>query len=95
MSVVKLLTEHDLEFLRLEEGCKGSSESTLVKMSHCWKSRVTAQIIVNFNAPCRKKWTFKCKQIRNDRQRRCYQVIQAEGVIDQRHVIIYQNRIFI
>ena len=31
---VKLLTEHHLEFLSLKGGCKGSSESTLVKMPH-------------------------------------------------------------
>ena len=36
--IVKLLTEHHLEFLILKGGCRGSSESTLVKMSHCWKS---------------------------------------------------------
>ena len=41
---VKLLTEHHLEFLSLKGGCTGSSESTHVKMPHCWKSRVTAQI---------------------------------------------------
>ena len=41
---VKLLTEHYLEFLSLKGGCTGSSESTLVKMPHCWKSHVTAQI---------------------------------------------------
>ena len=35
---VKLLTEHYLEFLSLKGGCKGSSESTLVKLPHCWKS---------------------------------------------------------
>ena len=29
--VVKLLTEHHLEFLSLKGGCTGSSESTLVK----------------------------------------------------------------
>ena len=34
---VKLLTEHHLEFLSLKGGCTGSSESTLVKMPHCWK----------------------------------------------------------
>ena len=44
---VKLLTEHHLELLSLKEGCRGSSESTLVKMPHCWKSRVTAQITVS------------------------------------------------
>ena len=41
---VKLLTEHHLEFLSLKGGCTGSSESTLVKMPHCWKSRVSAHI---------------------------------------------------
>ena len=39
---VKLLTEHHLEFLSLKGGCRGSSESTLVKMSNCWKSHATA-----------------------------------------------------
>ena len=34
----KLLTKHFLEFLRLQGGCTGSSESTLVKMPHCVKS---------------------------------------------------------
>ena len=34
---VKLLTEQNLEFLSLEGGCTGSSESILVKMLHCWK----------------------------------------------------------
>ena len=42
--IVKLLTEHHLEFLRLKGGCTGSSESTLVKMSYCWKSHAVAQI---------------------------------------------------
>ena len=43
---VKLLTEYHLEFLSLKGGCTGSSESTLDKMPHCKKSRVTAQIQV-------------------------------------------------
>ena len=41
---VKLLTEHHLEFLHLKGGCTGSSESTLVKISHCWKSHVAAHL---------------------------------------------------
>ena len=41
---VKLLTEHHLEFLRLKGGYIGSSESTIVKMPHCWKSHVTAKL---------------------------------------------------
>ena len=52
---VKLLTGHNLEFLSLKEGCTGSSESTLVKMPHCWKSHVTAHMSavdeINGHAP--------------------------------------------
>ena len=33
--IVKLLTKHHLEFLSLKGGYRGSSESTLVKMSDC------------------------------------------------------------
>ena len=40
----KLLTEHILEFLGLKGGYTGSSEYTLLKMPHFWKSHVTAQI---------------------------------------------------
>ena len=43
--IVKLLTEHHLEFLSLKGGCRGLSESTLVKMSNCWKSHAAAQLI--------------------------------------------------
>ena len=43
---VKLLTEHRLEFVSLKGGCTGSSESTLVKMPHCWKSYVAAQFMI-------------------------------------------------
>ena len=43
---VKLLTKHHLKFLRLKGGCTGSSEYTLVKMPHCWKSHDTAQIFM-------------------------------------------------
>ena len=42
--IVKLQTEHHLEFLSLKGGCAGSSESTLVQMPYCWKSHVTAQM---------------------------------------------------
>ena len=46
--IVKLLTERHLEFLSLKGSCTGSSESTLVKMSNCWKSHALAHIIL----PC-------------------------------------------
>ena len=44
---VNLLTEHYFEFLSFKGGCTGSSESTHVKMQHCWKSYVMAQFSNN------------------------------------------------
>ena len=44
---IKLLTEHHFEFLRLKRGRTGLFESTLVKMSHCWKSHVAAKLLLN------------------------------------------------
>ena len=41
---IKLLTELHLEFVSLKEAAQASSESTLVKMPHCWKSHVVAQL---------------------------------------------------
>ena len=43
---VKLLAEHNLEFISLSGGCTGSSESILVKQPHCWKSHVMAHFFV-------------------------------------------------
>ena len=47
--IVKLLTEHYLEFLSLKGGCTGSYESTLVKIPHCRKSHVAAHIVSIFS----------------------------------------------
>ena len=47
---VKLLIAHHLEFLGLNRGCTGSSESSHVKMPHCWKSHATAQVICVFKS---------------------------------------------
>ena len=44
--IVKLLTEHHLESLSLKGGCRGSSESTHVKMPHCWKSHALALMVL-------------------------------------------------
>ena len=46
--IIKLLAEHHLEFLSLKGGCRGSSESTLVKISNCWKSHAAAHIVTVF-----------------------------------------------
>ena len=43
---VKLLTEPQLECLSLIGGCRGSSESTLVKLSNCWNSHAAAQFFL-------------------------------------------------
>ena len=48
--VVKLLTEHHLEFLSLKGGRRGASESTHAKMPHCWKSHSLDQILLFHNA---------------------------------------------
>ena len=42
--IVKLLTEHHLESLSLQGGCRGLSESTLVKMPHSRNHHALAQI---------------------------------------------------
>ena len=46
----KLLNEHHLEFLSLKGCYTGLSESTLVKMSHCWKSHVMAHLYYTIKA---------------------------------------------
>ena len=42
---VKLLMEQHFEFLSIKGVCTGLSESTPVKMTHCWKSHVTAHLL--------------------------------------------------
>ena len=62
---VKLLTEHNLKLLTLKGGCTGSSEYTLVKIPHCWKSHVEAHIIVDFHSTdafCMKIFNSKPKE---------------------------------
>ena len=54
--IVKLLTEHHLAFLSVKGGCRGSSESTHVKMPHGWKSHALAQILTSSIAPL--KWPY-------------------------------------
>ena len=44
--IIKLLTEHFLEILSLKGGCRGSSESTHVKMPQCWKSQALAHFMI-------------------------------------------------
>ena len=65
--IVKILTEHHLAFLSLQGGCTGLSESTLVKMPHCWESHVTAHFIflkrLSFGSKeCTMELKVQCKQ---------------------------------
>ena len=41
---IKLLNEHNFEFLSLKEGYTGLSESFHFKMPHFWKSHVAAHL---------------------------------------------------
>ena len=50
--IVKLLTEHRLEFLSLKGGCRSSFESTLVKKSNCWKPHAAAYFILTSRRSC-------------------------------------------
>ena len=44
--IVKLLVEHNLASLSLKRVCTDLFESTHVKIPHCWKFYVTAQIVL-------------------------------------------------
>ena len=50
--IVKLLTEHHLEFLSLKGGCRGLSKSTRVKIPHCWKSHALAHLLIPLYYSC-------------------------------------------
>ena len=54
--IVKLMTEFHLEFLSLTKGRRGLSESTHVKMPHCWKSHALAQIFFTVINHFYEKW---------------------------------------
>ena len=48
--IVKLLTEYHLKFLNLKGGCRGSSESTLVKLLEI-SCRDTSMFVLFFEWP--------------------------------------------
>ena len=73
--IVKLLTEYQLEFLSLQGGCRGSSESTHVKMPHCWKSHALAQMMLVMLI----KMIDKIK--RRKTRWRCGKIAMADGFI--------------
>ena len=70
--IVKLLTEHHLEFLSLKGGCTGCSESALVKVQYCWKSLVMAQI---FTVPARENSEIPEKIAPDDQGHHCHPLV--------------------
>ena len=58
--IVKLLTEHHLEFLSLKGGFTCSSESIHVKMPHCLKSLVAAQMSAELPTACLLSFSVGC-----------------------------------
>ena len=48
--IVNLQTEHHLESPSLKGGCRCLSESTHVKMPHCWKSHALAHFVMTLGA---------------------------------------------
>ena len=50
------LTKHYLVFLSLKGGCTGLSESTLVKMPHCWRSHVGTYFRLILKRPTQRRW---------------------------------------
>ena len=58
--IIKLLTEHHLEFLSLKGGCRGSPESTHVKISNCWKAHAFAHYYSTYHI---NGIIFKCRKI--------------------------------
>ena len=52
-----------MEFLSLTGGCTGSSESTLVKMSNCWKSRAAAHMLVYVSKTCKTTPVCECQKL--------------------------------
>ena len=66
---VKILTEHHLEFLSLKGGCTGSSEGTLVKIPHCWKSHVAAHIICFCRKDGDRSWSKPGHEVKQEEER--------------------------
>ena len=61
---IKLLIKQHFDFLSLTRGCLGSSESTHVKISHCWKSHVTAQICL-YGSKCKLLYNLMAEVVHN------------------------------
>ena len=77
--IFKLLTEH-LEFLSLKGGCRGSSESTHVKMPHCRKSHALAQLSLYDDWQCQSSRANKYKIRQFGFKRQLFLVLLTEDI---------------
>ena len=87
---IKLLNEHHLEFLSLKGGCIGLSVCIHVKVPHCWKSHVTAQIsIVDVASPGMNYYYDGCCATGNDQNMCRVHVATMNAVIRAKIVGYY------
>ena len=84
----KLLSEHHFEFLSFKGGCTGSSESTLVKMPHCWKSRVMAHLSIYRKDRAEHQQEKRWKEFRNSFNNKEYNINPA---FSNRTSALYDN----
>ena len=90
---VKLLTERNLEFLSLKVDCTGSSGSIHVKMPHCWKSHVTAQLSLTSRDICcvlqmeiNRKKDAEISKVRKDLELLTVQYESQEASLRKKHI---------
>ena len=74
---LEVLTEHQLEFLRLKTGCRDPSESTVAKIPHCWKSHVMDHIF-SFIIPALYGKLFPNK---TDAAMSCFNLLNSLGMV--------------
>ena len=79
--IVKLLTERHLEFLSLKGGCRGSSESTLVKVSNCWKSHAAAHLLITQKPAPKVFRLYKNQQNQNNQYSGQQNTIHRENIL--------------
>ena len=95
--LIKLPTEHYLEFLSLKEGCTGSSEFTLMKLSYCWKSHVAAQLIYQKIITCSStpfnscQWHTKTPFMSTARTLKCVHISKGGSGASVRCIDFFKN----
>ena len=79
--IVKLLTEHHLEFLSLKGGCRGSPESALVKMSNM---EISCQGSNVFQVKHQDGLLQRCKEIIRSNKEKYVQVVEERDTLQRK-----------